>query len=96
MEIVFTCLIMNAASNNRASLQYCQISEIVLSDSAAPIHIIPTIDPGMGSSAIVVGVLGSLVVLLLAYGVIATIVNVVLMLRIRRCKVSIDQPVYAG
>ena len=36
-------LIMNAASNtcNRASLQYCQISEIALSDSAAPILLFP-------------------------------------------------------
>ena len=39
MGIVFTCLIMNAASNNRASLQYC--SEIVLSDSAAPTLLFP-------------------------------------------------------
>ena len=34
--------------------------------------------------------------LLLAYGVVTTVVIVVLMLRNRRGKVSIDQPVYAG
>ena len=45
---------------------------------------------------IVGGGLGALVVLLLAYGVIATIVNVVLIHRIRRGKASVDQPVYAG
>ena len=61
---------MNAVSNNRASLQYCQISEIVLSDSAAPsCIIIPTADTGAGCSSdsvgIVGGVLGGLVALLL-------------------------------
>ena len=34
--------------------------------------------------------------LLLTYGVVSTIVNVVLMLRILRGKVPLDQPVYAG
>ena len=45
--------------------------------------------------AVVGGVLGALVALLLAYGVVATVVIVVLMLR-SQGKVSIDQPVYAG
>ena len=46
--------------------------------------------------AIVGGVLGALVALLLTYGVVATVVIVVQMHRSRRVKVSINQPVYAG
>ena len=44
---------------------------------------------------VVGGVLGGIVALLLAYGVISTVVNVIQMHRIRRCKASVDQPEYA-
>ena len=48
------------------------------------------------NEAIVGGVLGALVALLLAYGVVATIVIAVMIRRNRRGRVSIDQPVCAG
>ena len=67
------------------------------------LHFIPTTDPGAGTSsdascniAVIGGVLGGLVALLLAYSVVTTIVIVVLMHRNRCGKVSIDQPVYDG
>ena len=57
-------------------------------------------DPGAGCSSdsvgIVGGVSGALVALLLAYGVVTTIVIVVMMHRNRHGRVSINQPVYAG
>ena len=74
-------------------------SGIVLSHSAAPTYHSHVADPGAGSFSdsvgIVGGVSGALVSLLLAYSVVTTIVIVVQMLRSRRVKVSIDQPVYA-
>ena len=73
---------------------------IILSDSALPTYYSHVADPGAGCSSdsvgIVGGVSGALMALLLAYGVVTTIVIVVLMLRIRRGKVPLDQPVYAG
>ena len=43
----------------QAYIQYCQISEIVLSDSAAPsCIIIPTADTGAGCSSDSVGIVG--------------------------------------
>ena len=75
-------------------------SGIVLSNSATLTYHSHIADPGAGCSSdnigIVGGVLGALVALLLVYSVVTTLVIVVVMLHIRRVKVSINQPVYAG